>query len=97
MDAPYAMALRLRDRPSEELPGALVLLGAQIYAHKPPFDTLDFIRSRRDTDRAPCEAVADFEEYARLYRDVWGDPAIRWLLSTVPSATIFDDHEIGDD
>jgi hypothetical protein len=74
VDALYAMALRLRDRPSEELPDALVLLGDQIYAHKPPFGTLDFIRSRRDTDRAPGEAVADFEEYVRLYRDVWGTP-----------------------
>jgi hypothetical protein len=97
VDALYAMAMRLRDESTDELPDALVLLGDQIYAHKPPFDTLDFIRSRRDTDRAPGEAVADFEEYARLYRDAWGDPAIRWLLSTVPSAMIFDDHEVGDD
>ena len=97
MDALYAMAMKLRDKPSGELPHALVLLGDQIYAHKPPFDTLDFIRSRRDTDAAPGEVVADFEEYARIYRDAWGDPAIRWLLSTVPSAMIFDDHEVGDD
>jgi hypothetical protein len=48
------------------LPGDLVVLGDQIYAHKPPFETLEFVRSRRDTDRAPGEAVADFEEYARL-------------------------------
>jgi hypothetical protein len=41
--------------------------------------------------------VSDFEEYARIYRDAWSDPAIRWLLSTVPSAMIFDDHEVGDD
>jgi hypothetical protein len=89
--------MRLRDRPVEELPHALVLLGDQIYAHKPPYDTLDFIRSRRDTSRPPGEEVADFEEYARLYRDSWGDPAIRWLLSTVPSSMIFDDHEVSDD
>ena len=97
VDALYAMAMRLRDESTDELPDALVVLGDQIYAHKPPFDTLDFVRSRRDTDRAPGEAVADFEEYARLYRDAWRDPAIRWLLSTVPSAMIFDDHEVGDD
>ncbi|MDP8901488.1 MAG: alkaline phosphatase family protein [Actinomycetota bacterium] len=97
VDALYATAMRLKEEPPEELPDALVLLGDQIYAHKPPFDTLDFIRSRRDTDQAPGEAVADFEEYARLYRDAWGDPAIRWLLSTVPSAMVFDDHEVGDD
>ena len=97
VDALYATAMRLRDVATGELPRALVLLGDQIYAHNPPFDTLDFIRSRRDTNDAPGETVADFEEYARLYRDAWGEPAIRWLLSTVPSAMIFDDHEIGDD
>lgn len=97
VDALYALAMRLRDEPTGNLPHALVLLGDQIYAHKPPFDTLDFIRSRRDTDEPPGEVVASFEEYARLYRDSWSDPAIRWLLSTVPSAMIFDDHEVGDD
>jgi hypothetical protein len=97
VDALYATAVRLRDEPPENFPDALVLLGDQIYAHKPPFDTLDFIRSRRDTNDPPGGAVGDFDEYARLYRDSWGDPAIRWLLSTVPSAMIFDDHEIGDD
>src|SRR5215207_9107352 len=97
VDALYAMAMRLRDEPAQDLPHALVLLGDQIYAHKPPQSTLDFIRSRRDTGIPPGEVIADFEEYARLYRDSWRDPAIRWLLSTVPSAMIFDDHEVSDD
>ncbi len=97
VDALYAMAMHLGNGSAGSLPHALVLLGDQIYAHKPPFDTLEFIRSRRDTGKHPGEAVANFEEYARLYRDSWGDPAIRWLLSTVPSAMIFDDHEVGDD
>jgi hypothetical protein len=97
VDALHAMAMRLRDESAEKLPHALVLLGDQVYAHKPPQDTLDFIRSRRDTSEPPGEEVADFEEYARLYRDSWGDPAIRWLLSTVSSAMIFDDHEVSDD
>jgi hypothetical protein len=87
----------LKDRPTGDLPHALVLLGDQIYAHKPPLDTLRFIEGRRDTTVPPGEVVADFEEYARIYRDAWSDPAIRWLLSTVPSAMIFDDHEVGDD
>ena len=97
VDALYAMAMRLRDEPVENLPRGLVLLGDQIYSHKPPLDTLDFIRSRRDTGKPPGEEAASFEEYAHLYRDSWGDPAIRWLLSTVPSAMIFDDHEVADD
>ena len=97
VDALYALATRLRGETMESLPHALVLLGDQIYAHKTSFDTLEFIRSRRDTGKPPGEAVADFEEYARLYRDTWIDPPIRWLLSTVPSTMIFDDHEVGDD
>jgi PhoD-like phosphatase len=97
VDALYAMAMRLRDEPVESLPRGLVLLGDQIYSHKPPLNTLDFIRSRRDTGKPPGEEAASFEEYAHLYRDSWGDPAIRWLLSTVPSAMIFDDHEVADD
>ncbi len=97
VDALYAMAMRLTGEAAGDLPHALVLLGDQIYAHKPPFETLEFIRSRRDTGKPPGEEVADFEEYARLYRDAWSDPAIRWLLSTVPSAMIFDDHEVADD
>src|SRR5215210_124110 len=97
VDALYALAMRLRDETAANLPHALLLLGDQIYAHKPPFDTLEFIRSRRDTEEPPGEVVASFEEYARIYRDSWTDPAIRWLLSTVPSAMIFDDHEVGDD
>jgi PhoD-like phosphatase len=97
VDALYAMAMRLRKESADELPHALVLLGDQVYAHKPPQDTLEFIRSRRDTSKPPGEEVADFEEYTRLYWDSWKDPAIRWLLSTVPSAMIFDDHEVSDD
>jgi PhoD-like phosphatase len=97
VDALYAVAMRLRDVPAEDLPHALVLLGDQVYAHKPPESTLEFIRSRRDKSLPPGEEVADFEEYARLYADSWGDPAIRWLFSTLPSAMIFDDHEVSDD
>jgi hypothetical protein len=97
IDALYATAMDLKDKPPGELPHALVLLGDQIYSHKPPFDTLEFINERRDTTNPPGEVVADFEEYARIYHDAWSDPAIRWLLSTVPSAMIFDDHEVGDD
>jgi PhoD-like phosphatase len=97
VDAFYALAMHLRDEPAENLPHALLLLGDQVYAHKPPFDTINFIRSRRHTDNPPGEEAANFEEYARLYRDSWKDPAIRWLLSTVPSAMVFDDHEVSDD
>src|ERR671917_500622 len=96
-DALYALALRMRRQSPEEWPDALLLLGDQIYADEVSRGAREFIRSRRDTSEPPGEEVADFEEYTRLYRDTWNDPAIRWLLSTVPSAMIFDDHEVSDD
>ena len=43
-----------------------------------------------------CIAL-DFEEYCKLYYESWNEPVTRWLLSTVSSAMIFDDHDIHDD
>jgi hypothetical protein len=96
-DALYALALRMRRQPPEEWPDALLLLGDQIYADEVSQGARDFIRSRRDPKEPPGEEVADFEEYTRLYWDAWKNPTIRWLLSTVPSAMIFDDHDVHDD
>ncbi len=97
VDALYALAARMRHEPLESWPHALVMLGDQIYADDLPVPTQVFIRSKRDTGRPPGEEAADFEEYTRLYHDSWSAPPIRWLLSTVPSAMIFDDHEVTDD
>jgi len=96
-DALRALALRMMREPRESWPDALFLLGDQIYADEVSEGALRFIRSRRDTKEGPGEQVADFEEYTRLYRDAWKDPVTRWLLSTVPSAMIFDDHDVHDD
>src|ERR671917_2631906 len=96
-DALYALALRMMREPHERWPDALLLLGDQVYADEVSGGALDFIRSRRDTNEPPGEQVADFEEYTRLYWDAWRNPVIRWLLSTVPTAMIFDDHDINDD
>src|SRR5215208_3558387 len=96
-DALYALALRMQHEPEGEWPDALLLLGDQVYADEVSSGTQDFIRSRRDPNEPPGEEVADFEEYTRLYWDSWKDPTTRWLLSTVPSAMIFDDHDVHDD
>src|SRR5215203_242916 len=96
-DALQALALRMMREPHESWPDALFLLGDQIYADKVSEGALEFIRSRRDTSEGPGEQVADFEEYTRLYKEAWSDPVTRWLLSTVPSAMIFDDHDVNDD
>jgi hypothetical protein len=96
-DALQALALRMMGEPHERWPDALILLGDQIYADEVSEGALAFIRSRRDTDGGPGEQVADFEEYTRLYWDSWRDPVTRWLLSTVPTVMIFDDHDVNDD
>ncbi|HEV3504965.1 MAG TPA: alkaline phosphatase D family protein, partial [Actinomycetes bacterium] len=96
-DALYAFALRMRDADQDTWPDLLLLLGDQIYADDTSEEVEEFIRGRRDVSRPPGLEVADFEEYTRLYWEAWGDPVIRWLLSTVPSAMIFDDHDISDD
>jgi PhoD-like phosphatase len=96
-DALRTLALRLHDKPPEELPELLLLLGDQVYADEVSPRTLEFIRGRRDTSQDPGEIALGFEEYTRLYRESWGEPVIRWLLSTVSSAMIFDDHDVHDD
>jgi hypothetical protein len=97
IDALYALVARMRRQPQEEWPHVMLMLGDQVYADEVSPATLDFIRSRRDTSRPPGEEVADYEEYTRLYRESWRDPAIRWFLSTVSTSMIWDDHDVHDD
>jgi hypothetical protein len=96
-DALRALALRMRDQEPEEWPHLLLMLGDQVYADEVAPATEEFIRARRDVEVPPGLQISDFQEYCRLYRDAWCDPAVRWLLSTVPSAMIFDDHDVIDD
>jgi PhoD-like phosphatase len=96
VDALWAYSRRLQGG-LEPWPDCLLLCGDQVYADEVSPETLAFIRARRDTSQPPGEEIADFEEYTRLYREAWGDPDIRWLLSTVPSLMIFDDHDVIDD
>jgi phosphodiesterase/alkaline phosphatase D-like protein len=87
------------DRSIDEWPDALILLGDQLYADELPPDEQRRVNRRRRSrhgDRPPDEVVS-FAEYERLYRHSWGDPEIRWLMSTVATAMIFDDHDIRDD
>ncbi len=97
LDALYAYALRMTEQPPEEWPRAIFLVGDQVYADEVSPKTLEYIRARRDTSEPPGEEVADFEEYTRLYWEAWQDPVIRWVLSTVSSAMLFDDHDVHDD
>jgi hypothetical protein len=97
IDALYALALRMRNEPLERWPQVLLLLGDQVYADEVSPRTREFIAARRDASEPPGEEILDFEEYTRLYREAWSEPVLRWLLSTVSTAMIFDDHDVHDD
>ncbi len=96
-DALVACALDLRASPRERWPDLMLLIGDQVYADNPGPATRDYIEGRRDPSVPPGYEVADFTEYCRLYREAWTEPSVRWLLSTVPTAMIFDDHDVHDD
>lgn len=96
-DALDTYAKRMAGRSEGQWPDALVLLGDQVYADETSARTRARIRARRDVRQAPYEQVKDFEEYTWLYEESWTDPDVRWLLATVPSSMIFDDHDIADD
>jgi phosphodiesterase/alkaline phosphatase D-like protein len=92
-----AYATRMVGQHHEQWPDLLLLVGDQIYADDTSPAIQDFIKTRRDIRREPKREVADFEEYTRLYHESWSEPTIRWLLSTLPSSMIFDDHDVRDD
>ena len=97
IDALRTLALRMREEPRERWPDVLLMLGDQVYADEVSPGTQAFIETRRDPTVPPGERVLDFEDYTRLYLESWGEPTIRWLLSTVSTAMIFDDHDVHDD
>ncbi|HYI51804.1 MAG TPA: alkaline phosphatase D family protein [Microbacterium sp.] len=96
VDAMRTFALALSED-ADLRPDLILLLGDQVYADMTTEAMQEFIRSRRDISEPPGKELKDYEEYAHLYRLAWSDDANRWLLSTVPSAMIFDDHDVRDD
>jgi PhoD-like phosphatase len=90
-------ANKLRNTDEAQWPTTLILLGDQVYADEPPDTMLELIQKQRGTDDPPTDELRDFEEFAELYRIAWIDPDIRWLLSTLPTAMIMDDHDLRDD
>ncbi len=103
VDALRAYALSMAGRTTggtaedQRWPDLVLFLGDQVYADETSDEMREFIHARRSTDQPPGEEIKDFEEYAHLYDLAWSYPVNRWLLSTLPSAMIFDDHDIRDD
>ncbi|MFJ4919457.1 alkaline phosphatase D family protein [Streptomyces sp. NPDC088725] len=96
-DALDTLATRLATAPEAARPDVLLLVGDQVYADEPSQETRDWLAERRDLEQPPGAEVADYEEYTHLYDESWRDPEVRWLLSTVPSCMVFDDHDVIDD
>lgn len=96
-DALDTLSGRIAADPEGTRPDVLLLLGDQVYADEISDATRRWIAGRRDLAEPPGEQIADYEEYTRLYDESWSDPQVRWLLSTVPSCMIFDDHDVIDD
>jgi PhoD-like phosphatase len=96
-DALAAWARDLAGQPAARWPDTLLLIGDQVYADDTGPATRQFIAGRRDPSAPPGYQVADFAEYCALYREAWTEPSVRWLLSVIPTAMIFDDHDVHDD
>lgn len=90
-------ALAQRAAAGGERPDLLLLLGDQVYADETSPRVRERLAKGRDPNEPPWTQVADFEEYTELYDESWLDPEVRWLLSTVPSCMVFDDHDVIDD
>jgi hypothetical protein len=101
VDALYVLARQMLRGDRSDFPEAILMLGDQVYADELSPTVKDWIEQRRGDRRgeaeAPLDQAADFAEYTRLYHEAWGEPVIRWLLSTVSSSMVFDDHDMHDD
>src|SRR3954449_2402262 len=97
-DAQHGMTLRMLRQDPAEWPHLMFACGDQVYADElSPRMRSEIDRRRRAGVRGPEEEAADFQEYTLLYSDAWADPALRWFLSVVPTAMVFDDHDVQDD
>ncbi len=78
---------------------ALVAYGRRLLEEGPsdPPDHAVFLGDQVYGDLDPDEPEPDLERYMALYHRSWSEPTVRWVLSTVPSAMVFDDHDIVDD
>lgn len=96
IDALHTFALRMLRQPKKLWPNAMVMLGDQLYADQPPKNVREQVEGREVHADGPVAVLEDFEEYTIGYRDIWTYPVVRWMLSTMPTSMIFDDHEIND-
>jgi hypothetical protein len=96
IDALRSCGMRMLRQPSALWPDAMMVMGDQLYADDVPDTVAKVVAGRTVHADGPVEVLEDFEEYCVGYRDAWSEPTVRWMLSTLPTSTMFDDHEIND-
>jgi hypothetical protein len=96
-DALRVLAREMARAERDKWPELLFMLGDQVYVDEASPETRRKIRERRGVEEEPGEEVTDFEEYTWLYHETWSDPLVRWLLSTVSTSMVWDDHDMSDD
>ena len=102
VDSLRAHGLRMLGQDASLWPDLLLLIGDQVYADEPSPQTEQKVKHRRRRDRwrrnrnSP-DIVIGFDEYVAMYHEAWTPEVERWLFSVVPTAMIFDDHDMIDD
>ncbi len=96
IDMLRSYGMRMLRQPSALWPDTMMMLGDQLYADQVSDSIKEIVGEREVHASGPVEVLEDFEEYCVGYWDAWTEPTVRWMLSTVPTAMIFDDHEIND-
>jgi hypothetical protein len=94
IDALRGYGSEVAENPPETWPHLLLLLGDQIYADDLSPRMRELIRAEHAEEDRPLDELVTFAEFALAYQEAWTDPVVRWLLSTIPTAMIFDDHEV---
>lgn len=100
-DALVALADRMAVTGYQDWPDALLMVGDQIYADEPSPELTDRLLAAHADGPPGRKEIAgevwNFEEYTWLYHESWSPEPVRWLLSTVPTCMLLDDHDLRDD
>jgi PhoD-like phosphatase len=97
-DSLAALATQMAQATHESWPDTLLLIGDQVYADEPSDDIVARLRDAHpDRNSDIPDEIQNYEEYTWLYHEAWTPPAVRWLLSTVPTGMLLDDHDLRDD
>lgn len=99
-DALLGLAAQLADTWDDRRtawPQLLLLTGDQVYGDQLS-DRLKARFRRPDLRGDDPEEATTLAQFVEIYREAWtATPLVRWLLSTLPSFMIMDDHEQTDD